>query len=163
IDFNLPAGSSVVTLTGPILPPLNAGHGGALGANSNSLTIGPSAPGTLVIDGGGRGTGSFMAYSGAVTIGNRTRFNALARGGDGGDGGGGGGRGGGRSAGIGMRGGGGGGGYGGGGGAGGVNEGAGGIGGEYGGGGRGGGIGLGGRGGFGGGGGSATDGTGGNG
>jgi hypothetical protein len=85
IDFALPGGSTAVALTGPILPPLNAGRGGAPGANTNSLTIGPAAPGVLAVDGGGaaRGTGIPTAYSGAVTVRNLTLVNGLARGGAG--------------------------------------------------------------------------------
>jgi autotransporter-associated beta strand protein len=89
INFNLPA-NSTIALKRNILPPLNPGAAGQLGANNNSLLIDGSTSSGVTIDGGSSGFGIFMAYSGKITIQNLTLANGLARGGAGGGGGGGG-------------------------------------------------------------------------
>src|SRR5437588_3707407 len=67
INFNLPI-SSTITLGSNILPPLNPGRNGQLGANTNSLLINGSTATNLSIDGASLGKGMFMAYSGNITI-----------------------------------------------------------------------------------------------
>ena len=48
-SFALTGGATTVVLANPILPPLNPGAGGALGANNNSLTINGSGVAGLTI------------------------------------------------------------------------------------------------------------------
>src|SRR3954451_11940470 len=59
INFGLPA-TSTITLGNNILPPLNPGRNGQLGANTNSLLIDGSTASGLTIDGGNNGFGIVM-------------------------------------------------------------------------------------------------------
>ncbi len=90
ITFSLTGGGNTITLNGGIMPPINVGRAGQLGANNNTLIIdGTGVPGGLVIDGSAatrNGLGMFMAYSGAVTFKNLTLTDGLATGGAGGAG-----------------------------------------------------------------------------
>jgi hypothetical protein len=86
INFNLPA-NSTITLGANILPPLNPGRNGAVGANSNSLLIDGSTATNLTISGNNNGYGIFMAYSGTITIQNLALANGSAYGGSGSAGG----------------------------------------------------------------------------
>ena len=81
INFNL-VPNSTITLAN-LLPPLNPGRTGQLGANTNSLLIDGSTALNLTIDGASRGTGIFTAYAGTITIKNVTLANGFAVGGAG--------------------------------------------------------------------------------
>jgi hypothetical protein len=81
INFNLPANSTIAIAN--LLPPLNPGRNGQLGANNNSLLIDGSTATNLSISGNNLGYGILMAYSGTISIRNVTLANGLAAGGDG--------------------------------------------------------------------------------
>jgi hypothetical protein len=88
INFNLPANSALDVLN--LLPPLNPGRNGQLGANNNRLLIDGSTATNLTIGGNNLGTGIFAAYAGGITIKDVTLAGGYAKGGNGAGGGGGG-------------------------------------------------------------------------
>ena len=75
INFNLPANSTITIAK--LLPPLNPGRNGLLGANNNSLLIDGSTATNLAINGNNLGYGIFTAYAGNITIQGLSLVNGL--------------------------------------------------------------------------------------